>query len=215
MPRRSRTLLLTVMLAAALWPASAEAESVMAGSISGQVLFRATHRGVTGATVVARSAALDGGQTTVVTNPDGTFELTALPDGTYDVTFKFAEPEGSEDYEAGGRVLDVVAEGNKIIDDLDIMVARDGKVQSALGVTIPNVTVADGELNISFEASAGEPVLSGLVVRRIASAQRERPLVWSDEFDYEGAPDSSKWNIERWPAGKVNTEGSICRIPEP
>jgi beta-glucanase (GH16 family) len=70
---------------------------------------------------------------------------------------------------------------------------------------VPNIEIADGELNIAFAASAGEPVLSALVVRRQAQAQRSWQLVWSDEFDGE-ALDAGKWNIEEWPARKVNDE---------
>jgi beta-glucanase (GH16 family) len=31
-------------------------------------------------------------------------------------------------------------------------------------------------------------------------------MVWSDEFDYSGLPDSNKWNYVIWPAGRVNNE---------
>ena len=86
----------------------------------------------------------------------------ALPNGRYDITFHFAEPE---DAAPGRRVFDAFAEGRRVIDDLDVMLFRDGKAISALTVTVPGVMVSDGQLNIEFEASAGEPVLSALVVR--------------------------------------------------
>ncbi|NNF15836.1 MAG: family 16 glycosylhydrolase [Gammaproteobacteria bacterium] len=123
--------------------------------------------------------------------------------GRYDLTLKFTEPR---DYGGGERVFDVYAEGQLIIDDLDVMVSRDGKVRSAFTVTIPNIDVSDGELNIDFEASAAQPVLNALVVRRSGSAPLRGELLWSDEFDYEGAPDPAKWNIDIWPARKVNDE---------
>lgn len=31
-------------------------------------------------------------------------------------------------------------------------------------------------------------------------------LVWSDEFDYTGLPDSTKWGYDVWPPGRVNDE---------
>ncbi len=65
--------------------------------------------------------------------------------------------------------------------------------------------MADGELNIAFEASAGEPVLNALVVR---DKNRPRPaweLVWSDEFEGE-ALDDAKWTARNWPPRKVNDE---------
>ena len=128
-----------------------------------------------------------------------------IENDTYDITFHFAEPESAESYEAGDRVFDAFAEGERVIDDLDVMLFRDGKVISALTVTAPNVVVADGELNIHFEASSDQPTLSALVVR---SKNRPTPpwkLVWSDEFDGETL-DAEKWSPNVWPPRKVNDE---------
>lgn len=122
--------------------------------------------------------------------------------GTYDITFHFAEPE---DVAAGGRVFDVFAEDQRIIEDLDVMLFRDGKVVSALTITVPDVEVSDGELNISFEASVNEPVLSGLAVSIKSPPQDEWELVWSDEFD-GSTLDSDKWSYNVWPSRKVNDE---------
>ena len=125
-----------------------------------------------------------------------------IANGIYDVTFHFAEPD-----EVGGgeRVFDGFAEGKRVIDDLDVMLFRDGKVFSALTVTAPNVEVSDGELNISFEASVGEPALSGLVVRDKNRPTGEWELVWSDEFDGPEL-DDTKWSPNIWPPRKVNDE---------
>jgi beta-glucanase (GH16 family) len=125
-----------------------------------------------------------------------------IANGTYHLTFHFAEPE---QIGGGERLFDAFAEGERVIDDLDVMVFRDGRVESALTVTAPNVTVADGELNITFEASAREPVLSALVVRRAVPADASWELVWSDEFDGD-AVDTAKWSPNVWPARKVNDE---------
>jgi beta-glucanase (GH16 family) len=127
----------------------------------------------------------------------------AIDNGVYDITFHFAEPE---EIGGGERLFDALIEGNVVIDDLDVMVSRDGKTKSALTVVVPNVQVNDGELNIGFAASQREPILSALAVR---NKKRRKPgwsLVWSDEFDYEGAPDPAKWTIDEWPARKVNDE---------
>jgi beta-glucanase (GH16 family) len=85
------------------------------------------------------------------------------------------------------------------------MAFRDGQVFSGLTVTAPNVSVDDGELTIRFDASAGEPTLSALVVRNKNRAVGDWDLVWSDEFD-DDAIDSSKWTPDIWPPGKVNDE---------
>ncbi len=129
----------------------------------------------------------------------------ALPDGTYDITFHFAEPQSAESYASGDRVFDAFAENERVIDDIDVMLFRDGKVISALTVTAPNVVVADGELNIRFEASAGQPTLSALVVRDKNRPLQDWELVWSDEFDGE-ALDTDKWSPNVWPPRKVNDE---------
>ncbi len=126
-----------------------------------------------------------------------------MPNGTYDVQFLFAEPE---DQPGGTRIFDVFAEGELVLDNLDIRSARDGKHISALTRMAPGVEVTDGQLDISFEASAGEPVLSALVVRQQQPDTRDWRLVWQDEFDYEGAPDPTYWNLVEWPARKVNDE---------
>ena len=125
-----------------------------------------------------------------------------LADGAYDITFHFAEPDkvGRDE-----RVFDVFAEGQRVIDDLDVMLFRDGKVESALTVTTPGVVVADGELNIHFEASAGEPVLSAFAAVPRREPADDWQLVWQDEFDGE-VLDEDKWSPNIWAPRKVNDE---------
>lgn len=125
-----------------------------------------------------------------------------LPNGRYDVTFHFAEPD---DVERGERVFDAFAEGERIIDDLDVMLFRDGKIASALTVTVPDVTVEDGELNIHFDASVSEPILSALLVRTRQPVSDRWKLVWSDDFDGDKLDDSS-WSYDIWKPRKVNDE---------
>jgi len=134
---------------------------------------------------------------------EGNIEIAhAIANGNYDVTFHFAEPE---DVAGGERVFDAYAEDRRVAQDLDVMLFRDGKVVSALTVTTPNVVVADGELNIRFEASVADPVLSALVVRNKNRPEPEWELAWSDEFDGE-ALDAGKWSPDIWPPRKVNDE---------
>ncbi len=150
---------------------------------------------------------------TVLGSQDGTLYRTyragdiaiqaPLPNGRYDITFHFAEPF---DEPVGSRVFSVLAEGNVVIPDLDVRGARDEKYVSALTRTVSDVEVTDGQLDVTFEASVGEPVLSAIVVRQKVEDTREWNLVWEDTFDYEGAPDSSKWSYNVWPARKVNDE---------
>jgi beta-glucanase (GH16 family) len=125
-----------------------------------------------------------------------------IPNGTYDVTFHFAEPE---DVPGGARVFDAFVEEKRVIDDLDVMAARDGKIHSALTVTVADVSVSDGELDVRFEAAAKEPVLSALVVRTPLEPSGGWKLVWSDEFEGD-ALDPDKWGVREWPPKKVNDE---------
>ena len=127
----------------------------------------------------------------------------AIANGIFDITFHFAEPAAIPRDE---RIFDVFAEGEKVIGDIDVMSWRDGKVRSALTVTVPNVVVSDGELNTRFDASGREPILSALVVRSKSETQADWELAWSDEFEVDGAPDPAKWNVEEWAAGVVNNE---------
>ena len=125
-----------------------------------------------------------------------------IANGTYDLTFHFAEPN---EVGSAERVFDGFVEGERVIEDLNIANFRDGKAFSALTVTTPNVVVSDSELNISFDVSAGEPTLSGLVVRDKNRPSANWELVWSDEF--EGAElDTTKWSPDVWPPRKVNDE---------
>lgn len=126
-----------------------------------------------------------------------------LSNGVYDITFHFAEPE---DVENGQRVFDVYAEDQRVIRDLDVKVFRDGRIHSALTVTVPNIVIADSNLNIQFDATVGEPILSALVIRAKVNDKKEWQLVWSDEFDKGSAPDPESWTIEEWPPRIVNSE---------
>ena len=67
-----------------------------------------------------------------------------MPNGSYDVTLYFAEPA---EVAGGGRVFDALIEGETVVEDIDVMLWRDGKVRSALTVVVPGIDVADGEMN--------------------------------------------------------------------
>lgn len=135
---------------------------------------------------------------------EGDIEIShGIANGTYDITFHFAEPA---DIERDERLFSALAEGQPVIENIDVMLWRDGKVRSALTVTVPGIIVKDGMLDIRFEANKREPILSALVVRRQTGRDRKGELVWSDEFNNDGAPNTNHWNIEEWAAGVVNDE---------
>ena len=125
-----------------------------------------------------------------------------LPAGAYDLTLHFAEPERLG---RGERVFDVVVEGERVVTDVDVVLWRDGQVRSALTVTVPNVSVTDGRLDIGFEAGSMEPVLSALVVRKRTVPDPGWRIAWQEDFDDE-ALDTATWNYETWPPRYVNDE---------
>ena len=127
----------------------------------------------------------------------------ALENGEYNITMYFAEPQ---DVAIGKRLFDVVAEGSVIASDVDIRKLRDGNIHAGLTHTISGVEVRDGVLDIEFIGKNGQPVVSAISVHRKEPMRESWELVWSDEFDGDGQLDTSKWNIEEWPIGKVNNE---------
>ena len=82
-----------------------------------------------------------------------------VPDGVYTVTLQFVE--GAVD-RPRGRVFDVIIQGRKVADSLDIF-ARAGRFK-ALDLEFRGVEVADGNLVIDFADRIHYPVLAGLVV---------------------------------------------------
>ena len=126
-----------------------------------------------------------------------------IENGAYDITFKFSEPL---DISVGERVFNVLAEGEEVIADMDIRLARDNNTHSSVIRTATDIDITDGYLDIGFEALAGAPMLNALIVRKKPADPRTWKLVWSDEFNYQGSPDPDKWSFNEWPARKVNDE---------
>jgi beta-glucanase (GH16 family) len=127
----------------------------------------------------------------------------SLPNGTYDISLMFAEPE---DLPIGSRLFEIFAEGLPVMQNMDVKLARDGNHHSALDRSVVGVEVNDGILNIDLMPTMGEPVLNGFVVRKRHHDPSDWEMVWNDEFEIDGAPDPAKWSYDVWPARKVNTE---------
>lgn len=135
---------------------------------------------------------------------EGDIEVSrSIANGIYDITFYFAEPD---DIEGGERLFDVIVNDQTVIAGLDVMAQRDGQVRSGLTVTAPNILIDDEKLRVRFDASAGQALLSALVVREQNRPEEKWQLVWSDEFDVDGPPNTENWNIQEWPPDTVNRE---------
>ena len=125
-----------------------------------------------------------------------------MANGLYDITFKFAEPL---DIGSGERVFNIFVEDQLRIADLDVLLAAGNRLTAA-DRTVTEVEVLDGQLDIRFQATAGVPIVSALVVRKKGAVQKKWRLFWRDEFNSHNGLDATKWNIEVWPAAKVNEE---------
>jgi hypothetical protein len=85
--------------------------------------------------------------------------------GAYMVRLYFAEPywgsPGGPEGDEGRRVFSVTAEGEILLEDVDIF-AEVGELTAL--VKQAEVDVQDGELNLSFTASEGEPIVAAIEV---------------------------------------------------
>lgn len=127
----------------------------------------------------------------------------ALPNGEYQIIFKFAEPQ---DIPVGARIFDIYAEGKLVIEGMDIRHARDNKIHSALVRAATEIEVLDQRLDIRFKNIKGQSIVSAIIIQQKKPKEQPWKLIWNDEFNYSGAPDPAKWNIDVWPAKKVNGE---------
>ncbi len=126
-----------------------------------------------------------------------------MANGNYAITLHFVEPS---DLPVGTRVFNILAEAKLVESGFDVRRLRDGNAKAGLSHTVVGVEVFDGALDLELEAVKGEPLLSAVVVRKALPLDDKWQLVWNDEFDYQGAPDASKWTHDIWPAAKVNRE---------
>lgn len=83
-----------------------------------------------------------------------------LADGRYTVTLTFVEPSLA----AGARVFDVRANGKAIVKGLDIAAIAGGTSKALVRSAI--VTVRGGKLDLSFEPSKGDAIVSAIEVTR-------------------------------------------------
>lgn len=126
-----------------------------------------------------------------------------LANGTYHINLRLAEIFWQA---PGARRFAVTAEGQMRLPDVDIYSEKGHRINAAYDLSIPDVVVQDGELNIDFSAIADAAKISAFVVRKPDVPEPEWQLVWQDEFAVDGAVDSSKWSHELWAPGRVNNE---------
>jgi hypothetical protein len=91
-----------------------------------------------------------------------------VENGSYDVTLQFAEVYYNE---SGQRVFDVSAENETVVSGLDVQ--NESGNDTAYDVTA-TVTVEDGQLDVAFDGTTENAMVSALVVERVESDSEER-----------------------------------------
>ncbi len=91
----------------------------------------------------------------------------ALPvtSGSYQVTLLLAEVYWTE---AAKRIFDVLAEGQLVVDDLDVWSYAGGS-HIPKKLVLKNIQVSDGQLDLQFKTVVNNALLSGLQVARIGN----------------------------------------------
>ncbi|RMD92597.1 MAG: glycosyl hydrolase family protein, partial [Calditrichaeota bacterium] len=114
-----------------------------------------------------------------------TFYQVRVPRGYYDISLMFADAKNGN---PGERVFDVIAEGDTILKNIDI-IAEAGK-NMALEKTITNLLVFDGVLGLYFRPKAGRATLSGLKIV---------PLIETGVRDLKGANLPHRFSLRVYP----------------
>ena len=105
------------------------------------------------------------------------FMLPGMPDGEYDLELHFAENFHTS---AGARIFDVSIEGEVVLDDFDIFDTAGGN--TAHVETFDDVSVTDGILNITLEATEGSATINGIAITGGSSVSNEREAIQPDAF---------------------------------
>jgi hypothetical protein len=157
--------------------------------VADQVWTEEREHGSVGGTNISHSDTLQFGNTnedevyrTELRNLD--FYEIRLPQGQYNITLMFAETQYNS---ASGRIFDVFAEGQLIIDDLNIYVEAGLQKFTAVEKTINNIDVMDGILELYFEGFIGEPVLSGVRIEEVSTGIKQG-RVYPKDFNFSVYP---------------------------
>lgn len=111
------------------------------------------------------------------------FYRVRVPDGKYRVTLMMAD---SEHDATDQRVFDVYAEGNLVLENLDV-VAEAG-MNTALEKVVSDLQVADGVLDLYFMPQTDLPILSALKVERLSATGVESGHTVPQNFNLQVYP---------------------------
>ncbi|WP_226022986.1 ThuA domain-containing protein [Halomicrobium salinisoli] len=133
-----------------------------------------------------------------------------IPNGTYDVTFHFAEiwwgveGRGGTDTGEGDRVFDVSVQGETVLSGYDIY-AEVGALTAATE-TIEGVEVTDGTLSISSTTQADNTKFSGIEIRPSDGGGNESPTAEFTPSSTSVAPGDA---VTFDASGSSDSDGSI------
>jgi hypothetical protein len=112
-----------------------------------------------------------------------TFYQVRVPPGRYDVTLMMADTKNDN---PGQRVFEIYAEGQRVVDNLDIIAAV-GK-NAALEKTLANIEISDGVLDLYFKPRINLPTLSGVKITRGVSTGVKFNHAVPEKFGLEAYP---------------------------
>ncbi len=116
---------------------------------------------------------------------DPTFYQVRLPEGQYDVTLMFAETQFNS---PSSRIFNVYAEGQLVIENLNIFGEAGLNMNTAVEKTIESLQVSDGVLELYFQGVVGDPVISGIKITAAPTAITETPPAIPAGFEWSIYP---------------------------
>jgi hypothetical protein len=153
-----------------------------------------------------------------------------IDNGSYDISLLFAENYISQ---SGDRVFDVTVEGQLKLDNLDVY--SEVGMNTALIKTISNVSVTDGQLNITFGSYIENPMINGIMIATSSGSNNKAPVAVSDYYsttlnttlsvsspgilgnDYDANNDTINANLVKYVTHgnvTINPNGSFIYIPD-
>ena len=132
------------------------------------------------------------------------YRFDGLAAGQYQVTLHFTEPQLTS---AGGRLIDVLAEGTLVLDDYDIFVAAGGRRAAVTATFLVDVT--DGQLDLEFLGVVRPALVSAVEVAGTAP-EALSSILFQDRTSEAGIASllfNSYVHTASW--GDVNNDGLV------
>lgn len=112
-----------------------------------------------------------------------TFYNIRLPAGTYNVKLLLAEFDNST---PAARVFEIYAENQLVADNVDVHTLAGN--HTAYAITLQDLAVTDGVLNLYFKAQAGEPILNGVCIEAATATHVADAAPLPDDFSLSVFP---------------------------